>query len=155
VAHVAKAERGVTLIEMMVALAIFSVGALGLVRLLYASFEGNASAKHFTQATALAQSKLDALMMQRYDAAALTAGTHNEATSIGPLGTPYNATGGAAGSFTANDGTFARSWTVTESDVNTQNPGNDLKTITVQVRWYDPALRSSRRGLVVGGKSFQ
>jgi Tfp pilus assembly protein PilV len=140
---------------MMVALAIFSVGALGLVRLLYSSFEGNASAKHFTQATALAQAKLDALMMQRYSSSALTVGVHNETTNIGGLGTPYNVTGGAAGAFNADDGTFARAWTVTESDVNTTNPGNDLKTITVQVRWYDAALRGARRVVVVGGKSFQ
>lgn len=151
----AKYERGVTLMEMMLALAIFSVGALGLVRLLYSSFEGASSAKHMTAATVLAQGKLDALMLQRYDAPALTAGVHNETTNLGAVGTAYNATGGAAGTFNADDGTFARSWSVADTDINATNPGNDLKTITVTVRWYDGALHVARRVTVVGAKSFQ
>ncbi len=147
--HRAKGERGFSLIELMVASALFLVGALGLLRLMYSSSEGVTVAQKLTQATQLARTKLDELVMRPYDDAALSTGSVHQdgAKNLGPAGTAYTPTGGATGDFGAKDGWFARSWEVTE-------PVAGLKVITVTVEWWDAPMSTTREVELVGGKSL-
>lgn len=148
-------ERGASLIELMVALGVFAVGALGLLRLTYGSIEGTGTASKLTHATALAQSKLDALMMLPFDATSLLAGSYTETKNLGPGGTAYTTLGAATGDYGADDGWFERSWTIVDQDLNTAYVGNDFKVVTVTVRWYDAVAKRRREVALVGGRSLQ
>lgn len=53
--------RGFTLLEVMISLAILAMGILGVVGMFTSSIGGNAQGKHLTEATNMAQSKLDYL----------------------------------------------------------------------------------------------
>ncbi|MBI3180278.1 MAG: prepilin-type N-terminal cleavage/methylation domain-containing protein [Deltaproteobacteria bacterium] len=143
-----KNERGFSLIELMVASMLFLVGALGLLRLMYSSSEGVTVAQKLTQATQLARTKLDELVMLPYDDAALAIGAVHEdgVKNLGPAGTSYTPSGGATGDFGGKDGWFARSWEVTE-------PVAGLKVITITVKWWDGPMRTFRQVHLVGGMS--
>lgn len=54
-------DMGFTLLEVMIALSILAVGILGVIGMFTTSIGGNAQGKHMTEATNLAQSKLDYL----------------------------------------------------------------------------------------------
>ena len=151
-----RAERGFTLIEVMLALFILTIGALTLIRLTVAGRQGIAASSKITQATVLAREKLDELERLSPTDALLSAGTHDDgAKNLGPTGSPYTPDGTPTGDFGANDGWFARSWTVTERDVDPTAPGNDFKEIEVQVSWYDGSVKRRRSVSVVGGVGLQ
>lgn len=61
-------ETGLTLIETLIALMIFSVGMLGLSGLTTVVIHGNSLSQKITMATTLAQDKLEALQSAGYDA---------------------------------------------------------------------------------------
>jgi hypothetical protein len=63
--------------------------------------------------------------------------------------------GSTAGAYGASDGAFARSWVVTDQDLNTTMPGDDYKLVAVTVSWYDGKAARSRTVVVTGGKSSQ
>ena len=105
-------ENGYTLIEVMVALAIFSFGMLGVVGMFTTSISANAQGKHFTEATSLATSKLNYLQTaEAYED--LTNGSESGVTIDGSSnGVKYNVTWGISAV-----------------------PGFDMKRITVFVSW--------------------
>ena len=151
-----KHERGVTLLEVMIAAAVFTVGALGLLQLMYGSLGGTGTSRKLTEATLLAQTKLDELLSFQFTAAALNAGTVSEgASNIGAAGTPYAADGTAAGAFGDPDGGYARSWVITDLDLNADVVGADYKQITVYVRWTDGTSGAAHEVALQGGKSSQ
>ncbi len=67
---------GFTLIELMIAMAILSIGILGVATLQVTSTKGNLSAGVITQNTTVAQSQAEDLMALSYDATDLAVGTH-------------------------------------------------------------------------------
>lgn len=145
-------QRGHTLIEMMVSMAIFSIGVLGLIPMFVASSQGISTSTKFGYATALAQAKLEELQRLPWDADELTAGAHDDGLSnIGPAGLPYKPDGTATSDIGAADGWFARRWTITEDDINPGAAGNDWKQIEVEITWTD--LVGSRRVVISGGKA--
>lgn len=142
-------ERGTSLVEAMIAAAVMTFGVLGLLPMFYKSTAGISVASRLTQATALAESKLDELMRLPYAAPALNAGTTNDgATNILPTGLL------ASSEFAAPDGNFYRAWTVTMKDYNATFPGDDFKIITVTVTWYDAAIKRPRAVSLTGGKAM-
>lgn len=144
------AESGHTLIEVMVASVIMTVGALGALPLFYRSAEGNAVASKVTVATALADSALDRLLLLAYDDPALNPGIVNDGTTnIAADGTPI-----AGSSFGDGDGNFFRSWEITERDVSLSLAGNDYKEIRVFVRWRDGTAQVQRSVSLVSGKAM-
>ncbi|MBN1961948.1 MAG: prepilin-type N-terminal cleavage/methylation domain-containing protein [Deltaproteobacteria bacterium] len=152
-----KHERGFTLIEVVVAMFVFTFGALGLLRLLVSGSQGVATAGRMTQATVLAQSKLNELLGKQFTNADLTAGNHIEpgGKNIGYGGTAYTPTGAATGDYGSADGWFARSWFVADQDVDTTAAGIEFKLITVTVSWTDLSFKNTVRTVrVVGGKSL-
>lgn len=60
-------EEGFTLIEVMIALVIFSVGILGIGQMQIAAIQGNYSAHQFHEALTVAQNKIDTLKSLPYD----------------------------------------------------------------------------------------
>ncbi|GMU42671.1 MAG: type IV pilus modification protein PilV [Xanthomonadales bacterium] len=78
--HRTRSQRGFTLIEVMVALLIFSVGLMGMAGLMVLSVKTNQSAYLRTQASFLAQSMADRIMVNR---ALVTSyvGTYNASTA--------------------------------------------------------------------------
>lgn len=90
-------QSGFTLLEVLVAMLVLSIGLLGLAGLMASSMRNNESAYHSTQATWLAYDILDRLRANR---TAARAGTYNVAT----LGNPaVCSTAAATGTIAAQD----------------------------------------------------
>lgn len=109
-------QRGLTLVESMISLAIFAWVLSGLSMLMISSMRSNSNAKRYTVASALAQGKIESLRAGGYTAAASS--TANEALNL------EGTTGGTA--------VFSRSWTVAAG-----TPIAKTKTIAVTVAWDD------------------
>lgn len=60
-------DRGFTLVEVMMALVIFSVGILGVASMHISSITGNHYVMEHTQALSMAKSRIDRLMMLSYN----------------------------------------------------------------------------------------
>jgi prepilin-type N-terminal cleavage/methylation domain-containing protein len=69
-------QKGFTLVEIMIAMAIFSVGFLAVGSMQISAINANASSRLRTEATALASELSERLMMLPYDDAFLTPGIH-------------------------------------------------------------------------------
>jgi len=60
-------NKGITIIEIMFALSIFAIGILAVSTLAITSVNANASSRMVTEATTLAEDRLERLMAQPYD----------------------------------------------------------------------------------------
>ena len=69
-------ERGFTLIEVLIAMAIFSIGILGVGTMQIRSTSGNTSARIRTEASVWAQDRVETLMLLSYNDAPLNPGAH-------------------------------------------------------------------------------
>jgi len=105
--------QGFTLIELMVALFILSVGLLGMIKMQMSSIQGNAFSGRMTTAIALAQDQMEILINQDLDPWVDVTGTMNDPTLMGRQYVGY----------TVN-------WTITTDD-----PTTNLATVNVQVQW--------------------
>ena len=105
--------RGFTLIEVLIVLAIFSIGILAVAAMQMISTKGNASARRMTEATALAENQIENLMQVSYDHA-----------DLNPANNPHEST----------QSPYTINWNVTEIDLDA-NGTNDSKTVDVNVSW--------------------
>ncbi|MGV7223056.1 MAG: type IV pilus modification PilV family protein [Nitrospinales bacterium] len=103
--------KGFTLIEVLIGMVIFSIGILAVAALQVSSTNGNSSARRITEATALAESQIEALMLLSYDHADLNPANNPHVDIQHP--------------YTIN-------WNVTEIDLDT-NGTNDSKAVNVTV----------------------
>jgi prepilin-type N-terminal cleavage/methylation domain-containing protein len=108
---IAKSQKGLGLIEIVIALLIFGVGVTAAIRTLPVSNNTTTRARNLTRATNLAQQKIEELIGSQYNSAELSAGTHNDPQN--PL-----------------ELHFTRTWTVTDD-----NPLPDMKNVTVTVTY--------------------
>ena len=106
-------NQGYTLIEVLIAMAVFSIGILAVAAMQTTSVQGNASARRVTEATALAENQIESLLELPYDD-----------NDLDPALNPHEA---AQGPYTIN-------WIITDSDLDTDGV-NDAKTISVTVNW--------------------
>ncbi len=74
-------ERGFSLIEVMISLVVLAVGLLALAELQIFSIKGGSASNRVTQATTLAQNRIEELRTLPYDDSLLAPGQHEE----GPL----------------------------------------------------------------------
>ena len=111
-----RGQRGLTLVESAISLAIFSFVVASLSLLTVSSMRSNTNAKRFTMASALAQTKVEALRAGGYTAAASSSSAEN----LNLDGT----TGGTT--------VFNRTWNVTAA-----TPLANTKTVAVTVAWAD------------------
>ncbi len=108
-------ERGFSLIEVLVSLIVLGVGLLAVAELQIMSFKGDAASNHVTQATILAQNRLEELRRVPYNDSLLTEGQHED--------------GALAGSI------FSRAHAVADLT-------STMKTVTTTVRWTDGVFHS-------------
>lgn len=98
---------GVSLIELMVSLVIFSIGILAIVAMTMMSIKGSSLVNRMTEANMLAQAKMEELLLQ-------------DVTTISPSSdTP---------------GSYTRTWLV---EPNSAVSGDNSQWITVTVDWVD------------------
>jgi len=126
-------KEGFSLIEVLIALVILSVGLLGLALFQTTAIKGNALASKWTVATELAQDRLERFRHVGWDNIASSAAGGFTGSPAQPA---YANLPGAAGDNTTVRGTqYYRVWQVTT------NGTNSLKTITVWCCWRDDAAR--------------
>ena len=94
-----KDEAGLTLIEVMISLAIFSIGILAIAQLQIWNFKNNTTGNISTQATLLARAKIEDLKNMPFTHAELNIGNHTDTNN------PIDIQGAAGG-------IFSRQWTV-------------------------------------------
>lgn len=106
-----KKSKGFSLIEVLIALVILAIALLALAGLMVQSTNSNSWGSHLTEASTLAQDKLEELRMARW-----TALDSEPFTDVrtGSTGTNYT-----------------RTWTV---DTNT---AGNLKTVSISISWTD------------------
>ena len=107
--QMAISDKGFTLIEIMVAVTLLSIGLLGMAGLTVGIMRGNSLSSQVTTATALAQAQMEDIKRVGYSGAAWSTEDYNSIAGY-PL--------------------YRR---VTEVDVDTPNVG--MKTVTITVSW--------------------
>ena len=112
-----KANHGFTLIEVLIAIAVFSVGILAVASMQLVNTRNNTTANIMTQATMLARAQMEQLANSDIATSAdLTPGTHADANN------PIDENGAAGGIYT-------RTWTVAAGS------GPSSREIEVRVNW--------------------
>jgi len=109
-------ERGVTLVELCIALVVISIGLLALVRIFPTATRNQLEDRMVTSANLYAQEKVEDLSAKGWADADLTIGRH-------PAGTVNEACG--------TSGAWQRHWDVAQM----ASPLDNLKKITVTVTW--------------------
>ena len=79
--HGASAERGITLVEMLIAVLVMTTGILAIGRLIPAASSGQLSDKMLTQGNAYAQQKLESLQTKYWSDPELSDGRHPAASN--------------------------------------------------------------------------
>jgi prepilin-type N-terminal cleavage/methylation domain-containing protein len=113
-----KSQKGMSLIEIMVALVVFGIGITMAIKMLPESNSISSRSRNITTATNLASEKLEELMGFSYNYVDLSAGTHNDPDN--PINTHYR-----------------RSW-----DVIVDSPVQGMKRVSVSVT-FPTAKRDS------------
>jgi len=106
-----KSEKGIGLIEIVIAMLIFAIGITAAIRTLPVSNTATTRARNLTMATNLAQQKIEELMGVQFNDADLTAGAHTDQDN--PI-----------------ERIYTRTWNVTDN-----TPVVDMKTVTVTVTY--------------------
>ena len=110
-------ERGFTLVELMIAMVIFSFGILAVVKMQISSMQGNSAATRVTAQSVVAQNKLEQLFVMSYDNPWLE-----------PEGNPSAGTDSAGNTHQETTQGYTVSWDVIDDD-----PVADSKLVTVTV----------------------
>ena len=110
-------QSGFTLLEVLIAISILTVGLLGVAQMQIMGIKGNYFSGNTTTVLALAGEKMEDLLGKSYSDAELTNGNHPDTNN------PIDETGQAGG-------TYSRMWIVTDN-----TPITDTKTVMVNVSW--------------------
>ena len=113
--HMPRSERGITLIEMLIAVLVMTTGILALGRMIPAATRGQQSDKMLTQANAYAQQKVESLQTAYWSDPELTDGRH-PASGVDSLGATGN-------------------WQRYHEVVTMAAPLDNLRKVTVTVTW--------------------
>ena len=108
-------DRGFTFVELLIVIAIFSIGILAVASMQVTTIHANSSARMSGEATVLAANKIEELMASDY----------NTDADLNP------------GSHTLVEGAYTTDWVVTESDIDGDGT-NECKTVLVTVRCANP-----------------
>jgi type II secretion system protein I len=119
--------KGFTLIEILVALAIFAIGVLAIASIQVSATTANARSRFATEAAALAQDQVERLMLQDYDPSA-------------PAPEFIEANNGSR-AYRDQTGRYVVDWIVSAPDT----PVNNSITITVGVDWTESGKDRSYR----------
>jgi len=106
-----KNEKGASVVEIMVAVVIFSIGLVAAMRMLPQSSAHTTHSRNRTMAVNMAQEKIEELMAEGYEQADLAAGDHDDPNN--PISNH-----------------FSRTWTITDD-----TPIQDMKLVSVSVNF--------------------
>jgi len=118
-----RTDKGFTIIEVLITMAIFSIGFLGIAKLQLSSVGGNRNAFQISEALSLAEGRMEQLISAPFNS---LIDTNND----GANGLNANTAGSADNTFTTADGRYSIFWNVADNF-----PGNNTKTIKVIVAW--------------------
>jgi prepilin-type N-terminal cleavage/methylation domain-containing protein len=107
-----RAERGMTMVELMISLVVLSIGLLGIAAIFPSGRRFSNRDRLLTSATDLALQKMEQIRTYSYSDANLTVGVHPT----------------ASGETVGNNNNFTRWWTVTQI-------ATDLRMADVRVTW--------------------
>jgi type IV pilus assembly protein PilV len=127
-------EHGLTMIEVMIAIAIFSIGILATMALQTGSTRGNTKARYLTSASTYAADRLERLVQLPYTHADLTGGLHSPALDADGIDNNFNGAVDEPG----ESGPLQLTWQVTDD-----SPIVRTKTVRVDVVWRDPLRQRS------------
>jgi prepilin-type N-terminal cleavage/methylation domain-containing protein len=116
-----KNEKGFTLLETLVGMAILAVGLLGLLALQVVAMQGNTSGFLISNATALGEQRVEELKGLSSASPLLAAGNH------------------ADGTVTVQGTVYTRSYTIQDD-----SPVSGVSTITMTITWNDSASQTGR-----------
>ena len=119
-------ERGFTLIEVLLAMAIFSIGILGVGTMQLRSTDGNSSARIRTEANIWGQDLVETLMLSDFTDPLLAPGVHP------PPAPPGNVPGHYTMQWTVWDDTGAIGGAVTQA-LNGITPSNNTRIIEITI----------------------
>lgn len=156
-----KREEGLTLVEVLVALTILSIGLLGVALMQVTSISGNTFSRGMAVATELGQDMFEKLNALPYGDSALTGGAspgvaHPTATDVSnglAVGVGTNniiderGLGSVAG---AGPTIYTRTWNVIDNA-----PTTNMKTIEVTVSWTERGATLSTRSITIAGVKVQ
>lgn len=128
-----KENKGFTIVEVMIALAIFSIGYLAYSSLQIAATKANTKARWLTLAVTCATDKIEQLLELPYTHADLAAGTHTLAADAD--GIDNNSDGRIDELNEAGPLNFT--WAVTDDA-----PIANVKTIDISITWSNPYGRN-------------
>ena len=131
--HGISGNAGFSIIEVMIGIAIFSIGVLAIFGMQISGVRGNATARHLTEAATVGMDKMEALMTLPYNHVDL-----NDRTADGVAGL-FNATVGTADR-QENDpeGRYEIFWNVADEDIIEHS-----KTVSVIVVWNRDGMKRS------------
>jgi prepilin-type N-terminal cleavage/methylation domain-containing protein len=164
-------QRGLGLVEVMIAMVVLLIGAAGLIGLNTTSLRMQGDARRMTRATAIAQDLVNQIDTWSFDDARLVNRTTANDDAIGDPGLDYEheedpKTANAADYEEADldlDGNpwngipagelegYQRFWNLAEPDDSNSNGAADVKRIAVIVRWPNGA--GFRRVVLLGAKT--
>ena len=132
-------DHGFTLIEVMIAMAIFSIGILGVAAMQTASVKGNASARGVTDIATWAADRVEKIAVLPYGDNRLSPGTHSIAA-----GNLSMTTDGIDNNFNGlideggETGPVTIQWTVLQD-----TPVDNAKTVTITVQHNGPGVNKT------------
>ena len=112
-ANTDKADKGFTLIETLIALAIFSIGILAVAYLQVSASLQSRNSSEITEASAIASNRMEELILRPFD--------HND---LDPALNPH----------LLSSGKYSIQWAVTASNLNSDTI-NESKTVELTVSW--------------------
>jgi prepilin-type N-terminal cleavage/methylation domain-containing protein len=118
----ARSEGGFTLIELTIAITVFAVGMLSLSAMLLAAMQGGSRGRHTTQASAIAESRMEQLQRLNWTQLAPTAG----------WSAPVTVHNTVQANADQNEETYTVDWRITDLVAGW------TREIDVRVTWDDP-----------------
>ncbi len=130
-------QSGFTLIEVLVGITILTIGLLGVAKMQISAIRGNYMSSSTSAALALAQEKMEELMVLSYTHADLDdSNTGNNAAAINLMPITSTTDFDHDETVTTNgQGTFRRIWNIADHPLSGEPTVPTMKSITVIVTW--------------------
>ena len=126
-----KQEKGFTIIELLIAVSVLSIGILGVASMQVMAIQGNHTASNITEATVLAQDRLEELKALAYDDTNLQDTDFDGDGGLGDFGFDNDPSTQADADYQdASDPKYTVYW-----NVSANSPISNNKSIRVVVTW--------------------